>query len=230
VSAPTGEGVLYEIDMRLRPSGNKGPVATHIAAFRKYQRTEAEIWEHMALTRARVIAGDADFAGVIEADIAGILGTPLVYSDVAREARQMRALIEKEKPPADEWDLKLVLGGLIDLEFIAQVALLTGRVDEAGRSTATAEVLRHLANDFADLQVRGELFEAHRLYTTLTQIMRLCLTGNLDPADIPPGLSDLLIRSADAPDLNVLRALLKDTTINVRKLFDILLGQKSASR
>lgn len=230
VSAPTGEGVLYEIDMRLRPSGNKGPVATHIAAFRKYQRTEAEIWEHMALTRARVIAGDADFAGVIEADIASILGTPLVYSDVAREARQMRALIEKEKPPADEWDLKLALGGLIDLEFIAQVALLTGRVDEAGRSTATAEVLRHLADDLADLQVRGELFEAHRLYTTLTQIMRLCLTGNLDPADIPPGLSDLLIRSADAPDLSVLRALLKDTSINVRKLFDALLSGKSASR
>nr|WP_295470308.1 bifunctional [glutamine synthetase] adenylyltransferase/[glutamine synthetase]-adenylyl-L-tyrosine phosphorylase [Mesorhizobium sp.] len=230
VSAPTTEGVLYEIDLRLRPSGNKGPVATHIAAFRKYQREDAETWEHMALTRARVIAGDADFADLIETDVAGILHLPRAYVDVAREARQMRAMIEKEKPPADEWDLKLALGGLIDLEFIAQVALLTGRVDQAGRATGTADVLRHLADDFADLQVRGELFEAHRLYTTLTQIMRLCLTGNLDAADIPPGLSDLLIRSADAPDLNVLRALLKDTTGNVRKLFDILLGQKSASR
>ena len=54
VSAPTAEGVLYELDLRLRPSGNKGPVATHIESFSKYQRQEAWTWEHMALTRARV--------------------------------------------------------------------------------------------------------------------------------------------------------------------------------
>ncbi|MCO5159874.1 MAG: bifunctional [glutamine synthetase] adenylyltransferase/[glutamine synthetase]-adenylyl-L-tyrosine phosphorylase [Mesorhizobium sp.] len=229
VSAPTAEGVLYEIDLRLRPSGNKGPVATHIAAFRKYQRTEAEIWEHMALTRARVIAGDADFAGVIEADVGGILATPLVFADVAREARQMRALIEKEKPPADEWDLKLVPGGLIDLEFIAQVASLTGRVEGPSRTTSTAETLRRLAGDLADAQTRDDLFGAHRLYTGLTQIVRLCLPGNLDPADIPPGLSDLLSRSADAPDLGVLRALIKDTAKTVRAHFNTLLAEKWVS-
>ena len=230
VSAPTAEGVLYEIDLRLRPSGNKGPVATHIASFRKYQREEAETWEHMALTRARVVAGDADFAAAIEKEVASVVAAPRDFASVAREARQMRALIEKEKPPADEWDLKLVPGGLIDLEFIAQVASLTGRVEGEGRTTATAEVLRRLADDFAGPQVRGDLFEAHRLYIGLTQVMRLCLTGNLDPADIPPGLSDLLIRSADAPDIAVLRALLKDTTGSVRKHFDALLTGKSAAR
>src|SRR5262249_42573902 len=69
VSAPTAEGVLYELDLRLRPSGNKGPVATHFDAFSKYQRSDAWTWEHMALTRARVVAGDADFAKSIAAEI-----------------------------------------------------------------------------------------------------------------------------------------------------------------
>ena len=62
VSAPTAEGVLYEIDLRLRPSGNKGPVATHVEAFEKYQQSEAWIWEHMALTRARPVAGDGELS------------------------------------------------------------------------------------------------------------------------------------------------------------------------
>src|SRR5690606_30075063 len=73
VSAPTAEGVLYELDLRLRPSGNKGPVATHVDAFRKYQREQAWTWEHMALTRARVVADDGDLAAEIEAEVAEIL-------------------------------------------------------------------------------------------------------------------------------------------------------------
>src|SRR5690606_8178223 len=76
VSAPTAEGVLYELDLRLRPSGNKGPVATHFDSFRKYQRSEAWTWEHMALTRARAVAGDRDLATEIEAEVAGILALP----------------------------------------------------------------------------------------------------------------------------------------------------------
>ncbi|MGO7374326.1 hypothetical protein ACCT04_37355, partial [Rhizobium ruizarguesonis] len=58
LSAPTAEGVLYEVDMRLRPSGNNGPVATRINAFGKYQREEAWTWEHMARSRARLICGN----------------------------------------------------------------------------------------------------------------------------------------------------------------------------
>ena len=73
VSAQTAEGVLYELDLRLRPSGNKGPVATHIDAFRKYQRNDAWTWEHMALTRARPVAGDAAFRAAVEAEVEAVL-------------------------------------------------------------------------------------------------------------------------------------------------------------
>src|SRR5690606_29059692 len=76
VSAPTAEGVLYELDLRLRPSGNKGPVATNIDAFRKYQREEAWTWEHMALTRARPVAGDEAFCKAVEEEVAGVIASP----------------------------------------------------------------------------------------------------------------------------------------------------------
>ncbi len=83
VSAPTAEGVLYELDLRLRPSGNKGPVATHIEAFRKYQREQAWTWEHMALTRARAVAGDRAFCAEVEAEVEAVLSMPRDRSEAA---------------------------------------------------------------------------------------------------------------------------------------------------
>ncbi|MCO6389487.1 bifunctional [glutamine synthetase] adenylyltransferase/[glutamine synthetase]-adenylyl-L-tyrosine phosphorylase [Aliihoeflea aestuarii] len=212
VSAPTAEGVLYELDLRLRPSGNKGPVATHVEAFRKYQRQEAWTWEHMALTRARVIAGDETLAKSVDDDIAAVLVAPCDAAKVFDDAAEMRKLIETEKPPRDIWDVKLVPGGLIDLEFIAQVATLTGGIDEGRFSPSTVETLQHLSSDFCDGHIREELVSAHDLYTSLTQILRLSLTGPFEPDDVPPGLADILLRTTDLPDLKVLEAHLKETS------------------
>ncbi len=224
VSAQTAEGVLYELDLRLRPSGNKGPVATHIDAFRKYQRTDAWTWEHMALTRARAVAGDAPLCAEVEAEVEALLALPRERVKVFGEASDMRGLIETEKPPRDFWDIKLVPGGLIDLEFIAQCAVLTGGVEvQAGRVTGTAEILARLAPDFADAQTRQELCDADALYSALTQIIRLCLTGPLDRKDVPPGLADLLLRATDLPDIGVLEAHVKETARRVRRHFDRLL-------
>ena len=223
VSAPTAEGVLYEIDLRLRPSGNKGPVATHFDAYRKYQREEAEIWEHMALTRARVVAGDGGLAKAVDDEIMAILANRRDQAKVFAEARKMRALIEQEKPPKDIWDIKLIPGGLINLEFIAQVAVLTGNCTAPGRPTATADVLAHLTTDFADPETGRELVAAHGLYTVLTQVVRLCLEGSFDAKDAPPGLVDILARRIDVPDLGVLEAHVKDTAQEVRKRFTALL-------
>lgn len=225
VSAPTAEGVLYELDLRLRPSGNKGPVATHIDAFRKYQRNDAWTWEHMALTRARPVAGDEGLAREVEAEIAEILAVKRDPDKLARDAAEMRDLLEEEKPPRDIWDLKLIPGGLIDLEFIAQVAVLAGRVD-GERATSTAGVLAALSDDFANAQTRQELVEAHALYTVLTQVIRLCLTGPFEPDDVPPGLAEVLLRSTDLPDLGVLQAHVEETSGRVRAHFDRLLRGK----
>jgi glutamate-ammonia-ligase adenylyltransferase len=224
VSAPTAEGVLYELDLRLRPSGNKGPVATHIEAFRKYQRHQAWTWEHMALTRARVVAGDAGLKAEIDAEIAAILATPRDFAKVAADAAEMRRLIEEEKPPRDLWDVKLVPGGLIDLEFIAQVAVLTDRAKSEGRGPGTREILARLLPDFADVQIVHDLTAAWDLYLSLTQMIRLCLTGPFDKDDSPPGLIDLLLAATGMPDIKVLEAHLEDTQNRVRGHFRDLLG------
>ncbi|MEZ5810902.1 MAG: bifunctional [glutamine synthetase] adenylyltransferase/[glutamine synthetase]-adenylyl-L-tyrosine phosphorylase [Rhizobiaceae bacterium] len=230
VSAPTAEGVLYELDLRLRPSGNKGPVATHIEAFRKYQREHAWVWEQMALTRARMIAGDPALIELAETEIAKVLAADHDIGKVLHEAREMRALIETEKPPASIWDVKLIPGGLIDLEFIAQTAALTGRLEAGGeRTTSTARNLGRLAETVALPQLREELVAAHRLYSTLTQIARLCIDGEIDPDDIPPGLADLLLRSTDLPDLSILAAHIEETSRRVRSHFDTLLRGEDRS-
>jgi glutamate-ammonia-ligase adenylyltransferase len=226
VSAPTAQGILYELDLRLRPSGNKGPVATHIDSFVKYQREQAWTWEHMALTRARPIAGDEAFLARVEREVQAVIARPRDAAKLAKDALEMRALIEEEKPPRDIWDLKLIPGGLIDLEFIAQVAMLSGKVTGTERPTGTAETLSRLAPDYAGAQIVQELFSSHSLYSTLTQIIRLCLTGPLDPDDIPPGLVDLLLRNTDLPELGVLEAHIKETSRQVRKDFELLLRGK----
>ena len=120
ISAPTAQGTLYEVDMRLRPSGQKGPVATRLSSFVGYQTDEAWTWEHMALTRARVIAGSQPLGGAVEAAIREILTRPRDRHKTAGEVREMRERIAAEKGTADIWNLKQVRGGLVDLEFIAQ--------------------------------------------------------------------------------------------------------------
>ncbi|MGE3362213.1 MAG: bifunctional [glutamine synthetase] adenylyltransferase/[glutamine synthetase]-adenylyl-L-tyrosine phosphorylase [Rhizobiaceae bacterium] len=226
VSAPTAEGVLYELDLRLRPSGNKGPVAVHIDAFRKYQEQEAWTWEHMAMTRARTVAGDTDFCAAVDDEVGAIVGRTRDATKIFADAVEMRKTIETEKPPKDLWDLKLAKGGIIDLEFIAQCAALTANVDVDGRVPSTAENLAALRPGFADAQTKAELLAAQALYSTLMQIIRLCLTGSFDRADVPPGLKDLLLNATDLPDFGILEAHVKETERTVRQHFDALMKRK----
>ncbi|MCK9552325.1 bifunctional [glutamine synthetase] adenylyltransferase/[glutamine synthetase]-adenylyl-L-tyrosine phosphorylase [Aquamicrobium sp.] len=227
VSAPTAEGVLYELDLRLRPSGNKGPVATHMDAFRKYQRQEAWVWEQMALTRARAVAGDRQLCADIAAEVADILAQPREAAKVRDEALKMRRMIDEEKPPRDLWDIKLIPGGLIDLEFISQVAVLTGKFTGKPGTTATVDVLANLAPDYADAGMRENLMQAFAFYLSLTQIIRLCLTGHFDKEDVPPGLADLLLAVTAMPDFSVMEAQLRDMSETVRDDFERIVGGKA---
>lgn len=223
LSAPMAEGVLYEVDMRLRPSGNKGPVATHIEAFGKYQRNDAWVWEHMALTRARAIAGDQSFRDEIDAEVDAILAIPSEVKKTAKEMTDMRALIASEKPPRDNWDLKLRSGGLIDLEFIAQFTVLTGQVATDIRHTSTELNLRHLKPDFSSPALAEELATAHHFYSNLTQIIRLCVDDNTGREDYLPGLLELLCRAAELPDIAHVEHQLDQTAEAVSKAFKQLL-------
>lgn len=222
LSAPTAEGVLYEVDMRLRPSGNKGPVATRISAFEKYQREEAWTWEHMALSRARLICGDASLMEDARRIIASILSQKRDVAKVSADVLEMRSLIEQEKPPENNWDFKLINGGLIDLEFIAQYLALVGPVKglaahEPGRNTA--EALQALAAPVMEPQAFDDCMAAMALYTEISQIVRLCIDGAFNPKEAPAGLTDLVCRAGDCPDIPTLEGEVKRLAKTVRKAF-----------
>jgi [glutamine synthetase] adenylyltransferase / [glutamine synthetase]-adenylyl-L-tyrosine phosphorylase len=137
LSAPTPRGVAFEIDLRLRPSGNKGPVALALSGFLDYQQTEAEIWEQMALTRARLVGGNRVFQREIASELLRLKRRPRDPALVRREIAAMRALIAQEKGEDDPLDIKTGRGGLVDLEFIAQSLVLTHAKDHEALCVTT---------------------------------------------------------------------------------------------
>jgi glutamate-ammonia-ligase adenylyltransferase len=227
LTAQTNYGVLYAVDMRLRPSGRSGPVATQIDRFASYQETEAWTWEHMALTRARVVSATPEFAARVESVIRDVLMRPRDVESLAADVVEMRAAIAKEKGDGDRWDLKYAAGGLIDIEFIAQfLQLAYAAVHPDILDTSTARVLDKawrlglLKPEDAEV-----LRPAVRLYHDLTQILRLCLPGAFDPKTAAPELSTLLARAADVPDFAMLDAFIADTEDKVRRSFVRILGK-----
>jgi [glutamine synthetase] adenylyltransferase / [glutamine synthetase]-adenylyl-L-tyrosine phosphorylase len=228
LSAPTAEGVLYEVDLRLRPSGNKGPVATRFGSFSRYQHEEAWTWEHMALSRARCVAGDAELCGRIEGLFSAVLARPRDTAAIAGDVADMRKLMDQEKPPRDAWDVKLLPGGLVDIEFIAQFLALTVETGDGDRITHTGDVLRRLGPGVLDEDQLETLLGALSLQTELTQIMRLCLEGDFDVANAPAGLVDLICRAAELPDIRAVQADLASRTKAVRRIFNQLLSVKNS--
>jgi glutamate-ammonia-ligase adenylyltransferase len=227
LSAPTAEGVLYEVDMRLRPSGNKGPVATRINSFERYQREEAWTWEHMALSRARLICGDEELTLNAERIIGEVLSARRDIAKIAKDVLEMRRLIEQEKPPESIWDLKLIPGGLIDIEFIAQYLRLIAPTRGVGidaNGLSTADALKLLGGSLMDRNDLDVCLEALHLYTALSQLIRLCIDGLFDPGHAPSGLIELVCRAGDCPDIRTLEAELKRLSKAVRKIFQTTVG------
>ncbi|WP_246739455.1 bifunctional [glutamine synthetase] adenylyltransferase/[glutamine synthetase]-adenylyl-L-tyrosine phosphorylase [Martelella sp. HB161492] len=224
LSAPTAEGVLYEVDMRLRPSGNAGPLATRLAAFEKYQKQEAWTWEHMALSRSHPLCGDASLMQDAAAVIDEVLSRERDQKCLAFDVADMRARIGREKPAKSLWDLKLVDGGLIDIEFLAQYSRLSAGGQKDARSDeetlmstdGTLEQYGELVMSFEDVSICRN---ALRLYTDLSQLTRACLPSGFEPAEAPSALIERVCRIADQPDISMVEALLKDTGQAVRSIF-----------
>jgi glutamate-ammonia-ligase adenylyltransferase len=199
LAAPTSEGVLYETDMRLRPSGNAGPLATSIASFRGYQRGEAWTWEHLALSRARVVAGSNGLPEVVEKEIAEVMALPRDASKIIDDVVSMRGLMARERKPRHAFDLKLATGGLVDLEFIAQSAQLVAGDRLNVPQAPPAEVLARLGE--TGLVPKGQrLAEIHEVYSTVLQVMSSALVSPFKEEAWSPAFQDLLAHLAHYPD------------------------------
>ncbi|MBM3569401.1 MAG: bifunctional [glutamine synthetase] adenylyltransferase/[glutamine synthetase]-adenylyl-L-tyrosine phosphorylase [Alphaproteobacteria bacterium] len=231
ITAPTAEGKLYDVDMRLRPSGNAGPIAVPLEGFLAYQMKDAWTWEHMALTRARVVSGSPALVARVREAIASVLRRRRDPAKLVADVIEMRARIEHQHGGRDPWDLKHVAGGQVDVEFVAQTLLLR---HGAGRpevlQTNTREALQALAEADALGQVEAEsLIAAYRLYGDLMALLRLAIEGRFDPAAAPPALLKGLARIGDAKDFAALEAKLKDTQARLAVLCPKLIAAAMAS-
>ena len=221
LTAPTAEGKLYEVDMQLRPSGTAGPVAANLQGFEQYQREKAWTWEHMALTRGRVIAGPEALRAATAKVIRSVLTAPRDAGQTAANIVDMRARVAKEYPSLDPFELKYVRGGLVDLEFVTQFLLLkhahkhpdllTGNTLAALRRIQKAGVISPAA--------AGELENACMLIHTVLQILRVAVEGPFDPARASPALAALLCRATDHPSLARLERSLVNAQREVYGLF-----------
>jgi glutamate-ammonia-ligase adenylyltransferase len=222
LSAQTAEGSLYQVDMRLRPSGNQGPVATSLASFIDYQQNSAWTWEHLALTRARVVSGPPALRQIIEGTIEEVLRRPRDKSKVAADVRTMRTKIEDEKGTRDIWDLKHVRGGLIDIEFLTQFLQIVSAHEhpEVLDQNTVGALNKLLQAEVLTLAQAEVLIPAATLYHTLTQCLRLCLDKPFVAEEAPRALKDLLARASDMPDFATLEAMLKDTLAAVHELYE----------
>ncbi len=221
VTAQTAEGTLYEIDMRLRPSGNAGPIATSLSAFRRYYAEQAWTWEHMALTRARVIAGPADFCERVTDCLRQTLTQPRQGDSLLADVAAMRRRLHKEKPAKSLWSVKYVAGGLIDLEFLAQYLQLR-------EAAAHPEVLATPTQDaFAALAAAGilekpkaeALIQATRFLRQVQEALRLTVGPAFDADTLSPALQAALAGSVGMAGFAELRRHLVETQNWVHSVF-----------
>jgi glutamate-ammonia-ligase adenylyltransferase len=175
ITAPTAEGRLYDVDMRLRPSGEAGPIASHFAGFARYQSESAWTWEHMALTRARPVAGDANLCRRISETLAAVLRSPRDPEKLVIDVAAMRRRIAEENPRPSPWDLRNRRGGLIDLEFIVQYLVLRHAASSPQLlRRATAEAIAALGEaGLLPAQAQHELGEAAALFRNVQAVLIL---------------------------------------------------------
>ncbi len=235
LTAPDSEGPLYPVDMRLRPSGAAGPVAVSLSAFRRYHAEESWTWERMALTRARLVAmaGETGVRTALKKTLLADLALALEeqpnrnQSTILADAAAMRQRLARDLPPSSPWDVKRRAGGLMEVEFIAQVLQLGAGMAKA-RSPVTSRAFALLAKSgvlsAADARI---LIDADERWRSLQSILRL-LCGPTPPVDpvkqLPAVTLDLLCRSMDVPGISVLKHEMELLAETVRHLFTQLVG------
>jgi len=184
IAALTAEGRLYQVDMRLRPSGKAGPIAVSIQTFHRYQRFDAWVWEQMALTRARVVAGPPSLKALIETSIRASLTRPRDEHALVVEVADMRERIALELGTGSLWEVKHLRGGLVDIEFIIQyLQLLHAHRAPGVLSTDTREALKRLCDaGVLDDGACRELSEALQLWQCVQNRIRLYIGETVQAA------------------------------------------------
>ena len=201
LQAPMADGKLYEVDMRLRPSGKQGPVATSWSAFRDYQQDEAWTWEHLALTRARPIAGAPMLIAGVEAFRHTLMNAKGKGDTVQTDVADMRARLASAKPAQGNWDAKMGPGRLMDVELAAQTAAL---VTGSDLRDVPGQIAAGVAGGWLSAAQGDALAQAAQLFWQLQATGRLLTGGVLDPDALGEGGRRLVLRETGFETMDAL--------------------------
>jgi glutamate-ammonia-ligase adenylyltransferase len=231
ISAMTGEGGLFEVDMRLRPSGASGPIASGLLPFEKYQSAEAWTWEHMALTRARVICGDPGLVADCNAMLQRILTRPRDPAKLTADILDMRLRMAQQHRGDNLWDLKHLRGGQVDLDFIAQYLALRHAHDHPAILARDSGQILERARDMQllDDQTADQLIAIGRLWRQLQQMIRLLVGAKVEEAKLREPTRRHLAQSAGADDFKALKKLIKKRAAAVHKAYHAIIGPEPAT-
>lgn len=226
LSAPTEEGDLYQIDTRLRPEGDKAPLAISLQSFTTYYQERARLWEKMALAKARLIYGAPALQKKLQHFITDILTQPHDEQQTARQAHRMRKAMKKEHLPKNKqqayWSFKYREGGSADIDFIHQTLLLT-------HAHLNPSIVKNVMDDslkeMAQLKILQKdearyLMDASHLWRQLDGIVRLCYRTDFTLEDASPSLRQLLTHQAGAKNEQELIKLIDEHSALVMNLYE----------
>jgi glutamate-ammonia-ligase adenylyltransferase len=224
------EGPMYRVDMRLRPSGNQGPVAVSLGAFRAYHAEQAWTWEQMALTRARVVAGLDDFRPMVEEALSAALHPRRAPEVLRHDALEMRRRLLRDLPQQGAWDVKLRPGGQMEVDFVTQVLQLIHFEDRPALRSATIRfALRNLIAIGALTAEEGAvLIAADHLWRTIQSMLRLTV-GPVTAPEMAEPSARILLRATGEARIADLHATIARTADLVRGIFIRHIGDPGPS-
>ena len=227
LTTATAEGGLYTVDMRLRPSGSAGPIASSLKSFVRYHAESAWTWEFMALTRARVIAGDAELGTDIQHAVSKILTLPRDPNRLLIDVAEMRARIVQQHPKPSPWNCKHRRGGLIDIEFITQYLLLRYAPHHPELLVSdTAAILNRLDElGLLDHDAAIVLLDALYLWRQIQGLMRVALESFADAKDPPDPFDRLMARATGIADPDKQVHHLTEVAARVTEIYQRIIDQ-----
>ncbi len=228
LGARPGQRQIYEIDMRLRPSGNAGPLATSAEAFVRYHAESAWTWEKMALTRARVSAGTPQIRRRLEGIVRDVLRAPRDPEELRRDVADMRIRMDREFHTDDVWSVKHLRGGLVDIEFVVQYLVLkhAARSPEILRRN-TGETLRALERAGALAERDANLLVEAWEFWTRIQAMQRVIRENVAGEEVPPRMRPLFAGLGNVDAFEELSGRMAETAERTKGIYDRIVGAEA---
>jgi glutamate-ammonia-ligase adenylyltransferase len=226
LTSMTQQGRMFDVDLRLRPNGDKGPLACSTEAFIKYQAHDAWTWEHLALTRTRVILGGPQVRAEIEAGIQGGLTKPRDPDAALVAIANMRTKMRQAQESSGAWNIKRMPGGLIDIEFLVLSLLLRYPAACSAENPGIGAAINRLAAHGTLSPVNAQtLSEAFDLWSRLMVMLRLTLPDDVAKPPFPAGLATKLAKTANLPDMTALERNIATTAAAVAEIYESMIDR-----